>query len=437
MDHTYLRYECADSFGLTIAAASSKAPPSVDQIIVPGRDGTILAATGSTVSCWSSKGQGLWKWGHREKFGTGQSLNNDEIVCIDVAIQGDRMKLATGWVDGTVRIMHLEENDRKYRMIHSLIEKEEYSFPEPLELQGHSSSPVRCVVFDRTVTRLASGGSNGAIILWDLVAESGLFRLLGHKGAVKDIHFQQREGSTQDFIISSSMDGLVKVWNLSEQCCTQTIANHQVSSGLCQVFHENRCRLVTGGLDGQLRVWSVDTDSNASTKEGDTPCQYMGRLSRPANAVVSNEKVVALRVSSGRYLAVLQGNAKMIDVYFIRSSQECDRKRSRRLRRRQEKQKKAETETEKEGAKRGLLDEPEESNDKPASTDAVPTEESLMDPALLKASDEFELLATLRSHHKIRSFCFGKKQQGERLRVVCALSTNAIEVHSLSRKNNR
>jgi hypothetical protein len=430
MDHTYLRYECADSFGLTVSAASSKAPASVDQIIAPGRDGTVLVVTGSTVTCCSSKGQGLWKWGHRNKIGTGRSLNSDELVCIDVAVQKNGLtKVATGWVDGAVRIMDFE-HDGQYKMTHSLIDKGEYEFPEPLELQGHSNSPVRCVVFDETTTRLASGGSNGTIILWDLVAESGLFRLLGHKGAIKDIHFQSRKGSIQDFIVSTSMDGLVKVWNLNEQCCTQTIANHQVSSGLCQLFHGDRCRLVTGGLDGQLRVWSVNVDVNSSDSDKDNPCQYMGRLSRPANAVVSNEKMVAIRASSGRYVGVLQANSKMIDVFFMRTPQECERKRTRRLKRRQEKQKKGAAEPEKEDGKRGLLDEPVVVDD----AAEVTTEENLMDPTLLKASDEFEHLATVRSHHKIRSFCFGKKQQGERLRVVCALSTNAIEMHVLAKK---
>jgi WD domain, G-beta repeat len=432
MDHTYLRYECADSFGLTVAAASSKAPALADQIITPGLGDSILAVTGSTLTCWSSKGQGLWKWGHRNKIGTGESLNSDELVCIDVAIQTNgSMKVATGWVDGAVRIVDFE-HDGQYKMTHSLIDKEDYAFSEPLELQGHNNSPVRCVVFDASITRLASGGSNGSIILWDLVAESGLFRLLGHKGAIKDIHFQSRKASNQDFIVSSSLDGLVKVWNLNEQCCTQTIANHQVSSGLCQLFHDDRCRLITGGLDGQLRVWSVHIDADASDVDKDTPCRYMGRLSRPANAVISNEKVVAIRASSGRHVGVLQASAKMIDVFFLRSQQECERKRIRRLRRRQEKQKRGAAEPEADGAKRGLLDEPAGSDVEAGAENK--TEENLLDPSLLKASDEFEHLATVRSHHKIRSFCFGKKQQGERLRIVCALSTNAIEIHVLKRK---
>jgi hypothetical protein len=157
----------------------------------------------------------------------------------------------------------------------------------------------------------------------------------------------------------------------------------------------------------------------------------MGRLSRPANALVTNEKMIAMRASSGRYVGVLQANAKMIDVFFMRTPQECERKRTRRLKRRQEKEKKGTAaEPEKQDGKRGLLDDPVVIDDAVEAT----TEDNLMDPTLLKASDEFEHLATVRSHHKIRSFCFGKKQQGERLRVVCALSTNSIEIHVLAKK---
>jgi WD40 repeat protein len=82
--------------------------------------------------------------------------------------------------------------------------------------------------------RLASGSSDGIIILWDILAETCLFRFLGHRGSITDLSFlslvpyadQTITRSAFDELISSSLDSLVKVWDLDEQCYIQTLANH-------------------------------------------------------------------------------------------------------------------------------------------------------------------------------------------------------------------
>ena len=471
MDHTYLRYECADSFGLIISGASSKAPPSNSNLVFlddGSRNPLLLTTAGSFVQGVNLKtGLPTIKLGHREQLsggvGTGKALNSDEVVCLDVSStsHSDTIRVATGWVDGAVRVFDVykkELSKGSIGMVQSLIDGDgvdgDFLRREPLLLNGHSQSPVRSVSFDRNnVSRLASGGSDGTVIIWDIVAETGLFRLLGHRGGITDIMFVHGVGF--DGLATSSLDGLVKIWDLNGQCCTQTIANHhgEVWGSSCfdlttSEGEERRCRMIAGGSDGQARVWSVrqpkrltepkkmkveGNDGEEKVENEDDVCFYMGKITPPPNVASSAEKILSIQNHpSGRYVAILHANSRNIDVYSVRSTKESQKKRQRRLRRRQEKIKRKGN-TEKTEKKRGILD-----DDLQASEDEDETSpEETLDPELLKASDEFEYLVTVRASHKMAGFAFlPNREKGDLVKIVCALTSNTLEVHSVHKKKS-
>lgn len=59
-------------------------------------------------------------------------------------------------------------------------------------------------------------------------------------------------------------------------------------------------------------------------------------------------------------------------------------------------------------------------------------------PEAVKAMDEFEFRGTIRAAHKIRGFAFAPFQErGGGIRVVVALATNALEVHSLPKPSKK
>ena len=277
MDHTYLRYECADAFGLITASASSKAPPSnsILAFLSSNPKAPLMTIAGSHIL-----GVNLrqltpeFKLGHAELLtggvGSGRALNSDEVVCLVVG----GSKIATGWVDGGVRVFDLVDAKS---LVHSLLEETSSELPEPLVLNGHTT-PVRSIAMDQG-TRLASGGVDGTVVLWDLVSETGIFRLLGHRGAITDILFFNV--TNFDGLMTTSLDGLVKIWDLQGQCCTQTIASHrgEVWAGALSQLHissekeeEKRWRFLTGSIDGQIRVWNVQAHSLSGAWDNDFPC---------------------------------------------------------------------------------------------------------------------------------------------------------------------
>jgi U3 small nucleolar RNA-associated protein 12 len=437
------------------------------------------------------------KIGHREVLsggvGTGRALNSGQIVCLDVSETNNRendVKVATGWVDGSVRVFSLEPKEMarftssgssddasQNGLVHSLLHgnnnflgnSDEFACKEPLLLNGHGSSPVQIVAFDKnesSVGRLASAGSDGVVILWDVVAETGLFRLLGHRGPVTGISFICPTGTStsgMDGLVTSGADGLVKVWDLNGQCCVQTLTGHRggvgcldcsilrppgeaASNAIDDIDSKKKWRLVTGCEDGQVRVWSVEdlnaenTSEDKESADNDEVFRYIGSLQPPANfSSSSNEGIASVHFHhNGSYVGVCRANDRVIEIYAARSEVEAQKKRRRRLRRRREKQSVATNASDKgESKKRGLLDDPESDDDQDKVDEKVDQIVELS-PDIVKAMDEFEFRGTIRATHKIRGFAFTPVlERGGGIRVVVALATNALEVHSLPKPSKQ
>jgi len=97
MERTYLRYECADSFGLTSHSGQ----------IVHGNGGTFFSTGGSHINMYLNGGGKMVKIAHREptNIGTGKALNSSEVTSLDVVTtktsEGkSNVQVASGWSDG-------------------------------------------------------------------------------------------------------------------------------------------------------------------------------------------------------------------------------------------------------------------------------------------------------------------------------------------------
>ena len=136
------------------------------------------------------------------------------------------------------------------------------SLIEPVEiitLNGHKSS-ITHMTFDGSGSRLASGGTAGEIVIWDVLAETGLYRLKGHRGPITGLAFvpHPHEGHP-GYLISCSKDTYLKLWDLSTQHCVQTVVVGRGEVGCMAVREEEgQWVVMTGSGDGEVKIWGVE-----------------------------------------------------------------------------------------------------------------------------------------------------------------------------------
>ena len=271
---------------------------------------------------------------------------------------------AAGYSDGTIKIFNYISNTTI------------------ATLRGHTSAISSLYSFGGKDHQgsffLASGGCDCDIIVWDLVSLSVLVKLRGHKDAVTDITYFAT--SRRRFLVSSSKDALVKVWCLDSTVCVQTIVGHhcEVWSVSCVVpLGGSTTAVVTGGADGQLRGYRVNSDASEESILDDEAAilKYIGTVSTQCGT----DKVVALKLSRRGDKLAAQSTGKVVDLFSVRSATEVSKKAKRRLKRTREKSARIEEST----------------------GDTVETEE---DDLML--SDILEPLSVLRCPYPVRGFDF-------------------------------
>ena len=145
---------------------------------------------------------------------------------------------------------------------------------EQVTFNGHKKG-VTILSWDAEGTRLASGGSEGEIVVWDRIAEVGLFRLRGHRGPVMAIHWIPHPtyptNAHPGYLVSTSKDTYLKLWDLSTQHCVQTVVVGRGEVWSCGIREEyvgsteeelsgtsGRWIIITGSSDGEAKVWTID-----------------------------------------------------------------------------------------------------------------------------------------------------------------------------------
>lgn len=178
---------------------------------------------------------------------------------------------------------------------------------EIVTFNGHKKS-VTTLSWDKDGTRLASGGTEGEIVIWDRVAEVGLFRLKGHRGPVTALHFiphpsaRGGSGSHPGYLVSSSKDTYLKLWDLGTQHCIQTVVVGRGEVLSCAISEDadegegeregddemirGRWIVVTGSGDGEGKVWSIEKrgldEGLKENANGEVSCLFLSLLGLPS-----------------------------------------------------------------------------------------------------------------------------------------------------------
>ncbi len=80
---------------------------------------------------------------------------------------------------------------------------------------------VTCLSWDSSESQVASGSKDSRVIVWDVVSETGLHKLSGHKGVITRVRFWQCRD--EEFLVTSSYDTTLRIWNLATKLNVHSI----------------------------------------------------------------------------------------------------------------------------------------------------------------------------------------------------------------------
>lgn len=310
-----------------------------------------------------------------------------------------------------------------------------------ISFNGHRSG-ISALVFDQDGVRLASGSKDTDIIIWDLVAEIGLFRLRGHKDQVTALQFLQPSeirhhaedmdgdptsvsvnrnlhdrGHHAGFLLSTSKDGLIKIWDVGSQHCIETHVAQ--SNGECWSMgvSDDCSGCISAGNDGELKIWSIDMEGLA---------QNANQINEGLERIYLRERGVLYRQGKDRTLGVTfhpresyiaaHGSEKAIELWRIRSESEVQKSLARKRKRRREKDLAA------------------IARDAKLNGEILNADEIVEDISSADISEVIVPFVIVRTSGKIRSIAWAAGKAKRSIQLLAATTNNQVELYNITTK---
>ncbi len=303
-----------------------------------------------------------------------------------------------------------------------------------ISFNGHRSA-ITTLAFDKEGVRLASGAKDTDIVMWDLVAEVGLFKMRGHNDQITALSFLGKSGSTENgedlgtngavdtngsesYLLTTSKDALIKIWDITSQHCIETHVAQTNGECWAMGVAPDGSGCITAGNDGELKVWSIDTKG----------------LGEAASAVAEGEKRNYLRdrgvlYRQGRdrtlgicfhprlnYVAV-HGSEKAVELWRIRSEGEVQKSLARKRKRRREKAISGSADGEEAGGKTNIV------------------EETVEDISSAEVKEIFSPYVIVRTGGKVRSMDWARAGGSKVLQLLVTTTNNQIELYKVPTKS--
>ncbi|KAG6519510.1 hypothetical protein ZIOFF_023004 [Zingiber officinale] len=372
MVKSYLRYEPGLVFGVISSVDANIAyDPSGLHLLAPALDKFFL---------WNLK-QGL---AFKTFSSSTRSSHTLAVTTIAASPSSSSTSIASGHTDGSIRLWDCEKATCE------------------ATLNGHKTA-VTALRYNHLTSLLASGGKDCDVILWDVVGEAGLFRLL-FVFQVTDLVFIDSGKK----LVTSSKDKFMRVWDLELQQCVQIVGGHHSEIWSLDVDPMERF-LVSGSADSELKFYEIKRNTEVVEKESKWEVlKNFGEIQRQ-----SKDRVAALRFNKSGNLLACQVAGKLVEIYRVLSDDEAKRKAKRRLHRKKEKL---------------LTRDAAGGNENEGLADSLSSQE-FQHPTVV-VSDVFKLLQMLRSSKKISSIAFSPSDPKVGLATLSlSLNNNMLETH--------
>ncbi|MCI0457422.1 MAG: WD40 repeat domain-containing protein [Gemmataceae bacterium] len=197
-------------------------------------------------------------------------------------------KLATGGADGTVRLWDVTRG------------------VELRKWPAHAGCAC-ALAFSPDGSRLATGGYDHTIKLWDVTNPGMALTLQGHTGVVMAVAFAP-DGKT---LASGSIDGTIKLWHVASGKPVVTVQRH--TSWVNSVCFTPDGKIVSAGSDNRIYVWTGKGQNwkvfaQMEVREGEVRCVAIARDGKSLAAGTRYGVVRVWDISKARPVAVFKGH---------------------------------------------------------------------------------------------------------------------------------
>ena len=283
---------------------------------------------------------------------------------------------------------------------------------------GHRSA-VTQLRFDSAGGRLASGARDTDVIVWDLVAEVGVARLRGHKDMVTGLRFlsagEDLEGGVEGqaseygYLLSTSKDSLIKVWDLSSQHCVETHVAQ--TNGECWALglSSDGSGCITAGNDGEVKAWMIDTRALAAVWTDRKVLRDRGSFYRHGK-----DRTIDVHFHPKRDIVAIHGSDKSVELWRIRSEAEVRKAVSRKRKRKREK-----------AAEDGAMVDEDEENEKDVTISNAPI------------TDVIVPYVIVRTGGKVRSMDWAGGKSGKSVSILVSTSNNQLELFEVTTSDKK
>ncbi len=165
-----------------------------------------------------------------------------------IALAGDDTSVAvSGGKDSRIIVWDLETAKRK----HTFKASDEWKYKKnPGKAAGHIGNILSVAVTDDGQLAV-SGGMDGLVRVWDLRSGVLVDSMRGHRGPIHGLAF--RRGTRQLF--SASADRTLKIWDMNDRNYIETLYGHGAQVQSVDCLHQERP--VSCGQDGTVRSYKV------------------------------------------------------------------------------------------------------------------------------------------------------------------------------------